>query len=97
MDAEKRKRLSLEAEMQLKALKTIRIWKMTAMAVSTLGAAMIYAGIAGTRGNIFLDIFGAVVMVLGLGGALILNLGLKNGRRNVEKILNCMQGMDYEV
>lgn len=92
MDAEKRKRLSLEAEMQLKALKTIRIWRMAAMTVSTLGAAMIYAGTAGTSGNIFLDISGAVIMVLGLGSALILNLGLRNGRRNVEKILNCMQG-----
>ena len=97
MGVEERRVLSLEAKMQLKALKTIRVWKMIAIAISTLGVAMAYAGIAGTRGNIFFDIFGVVLMVLGLAGALILNLGLKNGRKNVDKILKCVQGTDYEV
>lgn len=90
MNVIERERLSNEAQMQLKSLKKIEIWKNTAIALSTLGVALTYAGLAGTGRNIFLGIPGVIIIIAGLGSALVLNLGLKNGRRNVEKILNVL-------
>ncbi len=91
MNAVEKNRLSQEAQMQIKALRKIRIWKITAIAISTLGIAITYAGIAGTDRNVFLGILGVVIVILGLGSAIVFNLGLKNGKRNVEKILNILE------
>ncbi|MCX4327943.1 MAG: hypothetical protein OSJ45_11710 [Lachnospiraceae bacterium] len=98
MNGIERKLLSQEAAMQLKALKKINIWKNIAVAISTLGVALTYAGAAGTDLNIFLTIFGVIVILLGAGSAAILITGLKNGRRNVEKMLRILEeGKPYEV
>lgn len=91
MNAVEKRYLSQEAEMQLTALKTISIWKNIAIAISTLGAAAVYAAMAGASHNLFLGILGVVITLAGLGGAAVLNLGLKNGRRNVEKMLSVLE------
>lgn len=90
MNAVEKARLSKEAEMQLAALKRINRWKIMALAVSAVGVAVTYAGMAGAERNLFLGIPGILVIVLGTVGAMVLNLGLKNGRRNVEKILDIL-------
>ena len=97
MNAVEKRRLSREAEMQISALKKISIWKIIAIAFSTIGVALTYAGMAGQNQNIFLGIFGIILMIVSAGCAIVLNLGLKNGRRNVEKILNVLNGNVYEV
>ena len=78
--------------MQLKALKKIEVWKNIAIALSTLGVALTYAGMAGNSRNLFLGIPGVIIILAGLISALILNLGLKNGRRNVKKMLRILEG-----
>lgn len=88
MNAEDRKKMIIEAEMQIKALKKINVWKLIAIAFSTIGMALTYAGMAGTERHIFLGILGIILMIVSFIAALLLNLGLKNGRKNVEKILN---------
>ena len=40
--------------------------------------------------NLFLGIPGIIVILLSAVSAIILNLGIKNGRRNVEKMLNVL-------
>lgn len=92
MDAEKRNFLSQEAKMQKRALQKISLWKNIAVAVSTIGLAMLYAGEAGADKNLFLCIPGVMIMAAGLICGLILNLGLKNGRKNVEKIIAVLEG-----
>lgn len=92
MDAERRAFLSKEADMQKRALHRISVWKNIAVAVSTLGIAMLYAGATGADQKLFLCIPGVMIMAAGLICGLILNLGLKNGRRNVEKILAVLEG-----
>ena len=47
MNADERKCLSQEVEMQTQALRKIALWKNCAIAVSTIGMALLYAGIAG--------------------------------------------------
>lgn len=87
MNAIERKRLSKEAEMQINALKKIRLWKALAIAFSTLGVALTYLGIKSISHIIFVGIFGIIFIILGTGSAMILNLGLRNGEKNVKKIL----------
>ncbi len=92
MNAEKRSFLSREAEMQKQALHKISLWKNIAVAVSTLGIAMLYAGAAGAEKNLYLCILGIIVMAVSLICGLVLNLGMKNGKRNVEKIIAVLEG-----
>lgn len=92
MNAERKKFLSQEAEMQMRALHKISIWKNIAIAVSTIGIAMLYAGIAGAVNNIVLCILGVIIMAAGLICGMIINLGLKNGKRNVEKMMAVLEG-----
>lgn len=91
MNAVEKKKISIEAQMQIEALRKINLWKNTAIAVSSLGVAAAYAGLAGTSRNLFLGVPGVMLLLLGLGSALILNLGLRNGRRNVEKMLDVLK------
>lgn len=91
MDVAQKRSLSKEAEMQLAALKTISRWKTLSLAISAVGVAITYASFAGTESKLFLGIFGILVIIIGIICALILNLGLKNGRRNVEKILDAIE------
>ena len=69
--------LSKEAEMQIKALKKISQWKTLALGVSVIGVAI-------------MGVLGIIVMIISTIIAIILNLGLINGRKNVDKILNVL-------
>ncbi len=82
--------ISKEAEMQIKALKKISKWKIYSIGISMIGVAITYAGFAGTEKNIFMSILGIVIMIISTISAVIFNLGLKNGKRNVEKMLNVL-------
>lgn len=87
MNVMEKRELSKEAQMQIKALKKISMWRTMAIAVSTIGVALAYAGLAGDNQNIILGILGIILVALSVICAVILNVGLKNGRRNVEKML----------
>ena len=91
MNALEKKKLSIEAQMQIQALRKINIWKNVAVVISSLGVAAAYAGFAGTSRNLFLGIPGVIIILLGLLSALILNLGLRNGRRNVNIMLDALK------
>lgn len=93
----KKESLSKEARMQMNALKQISRWRMFAIAFSTIGVAITYAGMAGESHSMFLSILGIALIILSVGIAMMLNLGLRNGRRNVEKILNVLEENNYEV
>ncbi len=88
MNALEKDSLLAEAKMQIKALKKINEWKRLAIIVSTIGIAIAYAGIAGTPSHLFLGILGIFLTLVGAGAAVVTNLGLKNGRRNVEKMIH---------
>lgn len=92
MNAVERKRLSQEAGLQMKALERINRWKTAALFLSAVGAALVYAGFAGLQKNFFIGILGAFLIFAGFGSAAVFNLGLKNGRHNVEKMLNILDG-----
>lgn len=88
MNALEKDSLLTEAKMQIKALKKINEWKRLAVIISTIGIAIAYAGIAGSPSHLFLGILGILLTLAGAGAAVVTNLGLKNGRRNVEKMIH---------
>ncbi len=90
MNAREKENIAIEAQKQIEALRKIDIWKNIAVLVSTLGVAAAYAGLAGTSRNLFLGIPGVIIILFGAGSALLLNLGLRNGRRNVAKMLDVL-------
>ncbi len=97
MNAIERKRLTKEAEMQVNALKKIRLWKALAIAFSTLGIALTYLSVTSANQKLFFGIPGIIFIIVGIGGATIFNLGLRNGEKNVRKILAVLDGKTYEV
>lgn len=90
MNAVEKNSLKKEAQLQIKALKKIDLWRTIAIAISTFGVAITYAGCAGRFPHLFLGILGIIMILFGVAGAVVFNLGLKNGRRNVEKMLNIL-------
>ena len=91
MNALEKDHLFIETNMQIKALRKISAWKRIAMLISAIGVAVAYAGIAGSPSRPFLGILGILLTFVGAAAAVIMNLGLKNGRRNVEKMINLME------
>ena len=91
MNATERRNLSNEARMQITALKRIYHWRTASLAISAIGVALTYAGMAGANRNLFLGISGIIIIVLCTITAIILNLGVRNGKRNVEKILDILE------
>ena len=87
MDQEQRRKLLWEAEQQLRALRTIRRWLAIAVGVSTVGAAAAYWGFSLAGGYTAVGVIGTVAAVLSLICALLINYGMRNGQRNVQKIL----------
>lgn len=86
-----KKRLSLESEQQLKALKMIGRWRTLALALSAVGIALAYYGFHGAAKNLSMGIPGILLIVVGFAGAAILNLGIRNGKRNVEKMIRLLE------
>ncbi len=87
MGQPEKEKLMYEIQMQQAALRQIGKWKTTALAISALGVAAAYAGLTGSSGNLVLSISGVAAIIAGIVAALVLNLGIRNGMRNVDKML----------
>lgn len=96
MNAVEKEHLLTEARMQTAALKKINVWKKLAIVASTIGVVIAYVGLSATPSHLFPGILGIFLMVLGFAAAAVLNLGIKNGRRNVEKMIRVIEGTEME-
>ena len=88
MSAAEKDKLVIEAKMQMTALGKINTWKKLAIIVSAIGVVIAYMGLSVTPSHLFMGILGISLTVVGFALTAILNLGLKNGRRNVEKMID---------
>ncbi len=79
--------LKNEADQQLKAIKLIGRWRTVALAVSAVGVVVTYVGFTGAASSLALKICGISLMVLGFICAAVFNLGIRNGRNNVAKMI----------
>jgi len=79
-----------EAQMQAKALQRIGVWRRAAMSVAVVGILLAYTGFV-PEINILRGVLGIVITVLGGGVAFLIHIGYKNGKKNVEHILEAAQ------
>ena len=83
--------LMQEAKRQSEALKMIGRWRTIGFVVAAVGAVLLYNGLTGGGRSIPLIVFGTVVVAIGMAAAILCDMGIRNGRRNVEKILDAAQ------
>ena len=84
-------RLMQEAKRQSQALKMIGRWRTIGFVAAAVGAVLLYNGLTGAGRNVPLIAFGTVVVAIGIAAAILCDMGIRNGRRNVEKILDAAQ------
>lgn len=85
-----RERLIREARMQTRALQRIGVWKRAALSVAVVGILLIYTGMT-QEVNILRGVFGGIITVSGGAAALLIHIGYRNGKKNVERILEAAQ------
>lgn len=80
-----------EAKQQSAALKRIAKWRSAAMLMAAIGVLFLYRGFSGDGINFISSIIGISLVITGTVLAVIFNIGIHNGRNNVEKILDAAE------
>lgn len=86
-----KKQLIREAEQQKNALKQLSRWVTYAMLFSSCMMVLTWWGFTGTGIRFILGGVGTFLMIAGIICAAIIGLGIRNGRRNVERILQAIE------
>lgn len=61
------------------------------MLVSSCAAVLAWWGLSGAGLRLILGVVGVVLAIVGAGCAALIGLGIRNGRRNVERILQAIE------
>ncbi len=80
-----------EAEQQSAALKRIAKWRSAAMLMAAIGILFLYRGVGGEEIDLISSAIGILLVPCGTLLAVVFNIGIHNGRSNVEKILNAAE------
>lgn len=88
MTDKKKKQMLTEADMQTKTIKKLEKWLRNTIASSTIGFVISYWGMQGSGIRFFFGVIGIITTIISVIAALIINMGIRNGKKNVEKILN---------
>ena len=91
MEVSKRSVLIDEASKQMKALKTIGHWRSIAVMISAIGIMLTYTGFASRPVNIIAAVAGSAILILSVLSAMVMTIGIRSGRMNVEKILEAAE------
>lgn len=75
-----------EADMQTKAIMRLDAYKRVAYSLVAIGAVLVGVGFFGPLGTVA-GIVGIVLLVLGIPSSVVLYLGTKHGRQNVENMI----------
>lgn len=80
-----------EARQQQAALERLGGWQRNAMLASSCGAALAWWGLSGGGSRMLFGIAGVLLALTGILCAAVVGLGIRNGRRNVEQLLQAAQ------
>ena len=86
-----------EAKMQMQAIATLEKYNMASLATAGVGAALCYFAVTAANRNPLFIVCSLILAVFGAVSSMVLNLGIRNGKRNVEKILNAVEGKEEKV
>lgn len=84
MNKSQKNKLIIEADLQTKEINKLKIWLRNVIAISTIGFVIT---IFGMQKSNFWFVIGIIVTILSTIIAITINMGIKNGKLNVEKIL----------
>lgn len=87
MDSEKKEVLCIEAQMQTKMIKNLMKWFRFLLGLSATGIVLMWWGIDNGRVHIIAEISGILFIIICLASACIIAKGVRNGRKNIAKIL----------
>ncbi|MFL0252037.1 hypothetical protein ACJDT4_16575 [Clostridium neuense] len=87
MKSEEKKQMVYEAEGQSKLLKNLAKWSRNAMGLSSIGVVIAYYGLSHSGMKFAFGVFGVIFTVICFIACLLINLAIRNGRRNVNHIL----------
>jgi hypothetical protein len=86
-----------EAKMQMQAIATLEKYNMASLATAGVGAALCYFAVTAANRNPLFIVCSLILAIFGAVSSMVLNLGIRNGKRNVEKILNAVEDKEVEV
>ena len=86
-----------EAKMQMQAIATLEKYNMASLATAGVGAALSYFAVTAAYRNPLFISCSLILAIFGAVSSMVLNLGIRNGKRNVEKILNAVEGKEEKV
>lgn len=91
MSSEKKKALIKEAQMQSEALTRIAHWRTAAMFLAALGVVFAWLGFSRSSVHVIAGVLGVLMTVISFLLAVVFNIGIRNGNRNVQKILDAAE------
>ena len=80
-----------EARQQKEALAQLGGWRRNAMLASSCGAALAWWGLTGGGARFAFGIAGALLTLAGILCAAVIGLGIRNGHRNIERLLQAAE------
>jgi hypothetical protein len=86
-----------EAKMQMQAIATLEKYNMASLVTAGVGAALCYFAVTAANRNPLFIVCSLILAIFGAVSSMVLNLGIRNGKRNVEKILNAVEGKEEKV
>jgi hypothetical protein len=86
-----------EAKMQMQAIATLEKYNIASLATAGVGAALCYFAVTAANRNPLFIVCSLILAIFGAVSSMVLNLGIRNGKRNVEKILNAVEGKEEKV
>lgn len=84
MNKSQKNKLIIEADLQTKEINKLKIWLRNVISTSTIGFVITIFGMQ--KSNLWF-VIGIIVTILSAIIAITINMGIKNGKLNVEKIL----------
>ena len=86
-----------EAKMQMQAIATLEKYNMASLATAGVGAALCYFAVTAANRNPLFIVCSLILAIFGAVSSMVLNLGIRNGKRKEEKILNAVEGKEEKV
>lgn len=88
MDGKERQAYINEIKYQIKMLNNLKSWLRNLIVISSVALILV---LFGNEYGLFVPIIGIIVMGLSIIGCVVVGLGLRNGRANVNKLINYIE------
>lgn len=90
MNKKDKKRLIYEAEKQTQEVKNLKRWLTKSIGLSSITMIMAYFGVKSSGILFAIGILFTIIFVI---AAIFINMGIKNGQKNIEKILSIVEAV----